>query len=71
MASYDRIVGIDDESIEDFNDLCSALDGREAGERVEVHFVRRGEKRMRRVAWPLHVNQAFTFLDYDTLDHVT
>ena len=45
VASYDRIVGIDDESIEDFNDLYSALDGREAGERVEVHFVSRGEKR--------------------------
>ncbi|MFQ5426468.1 MAG: S1C family serine protease, partial [Gaiellales bacterium] len=45
VSSYDRIVGIDDEPVDDFNDLYRALDGREAGDRVEVHFVRRGEKR--------------------------
>ena len=45
VTSYDRIVGIDDEAVDSYNDLYRVLDGRGAGEPVEVHFVRSGEKR--------------------------
>ncbi len=42
--SFDVIVGIDDEPVNDFNDLYHALDGRRAGEKVGLRYGRDGRE---------------------------
>jgi S1-C subfamily serine protease len=44
VTSFDLIVGIDDEPVSNYNDLYRVLDGRKAGESIQVHFDRSGRR---------------------------
>ena len=44
VRSFDVIVGVDDKSIRSYDDLYHALDGREAGEEVQVRVLREGRE---------------------------
>ena len=44
VTSFDLIVGIDDEPVSSYNDLYRVLDGRKAGESIQVHFDRSGRR---------------------------
>ncbi len=44
VTSFDLIVGIDGDPVGSYNDLYRALDGRNAGESIQVHFDRRGRR---------------------------
>jgi S1-C subfamily serine protease len=44
VTSFDLIVGIDDDTVSSYNDLYRALDGRKAGESIQVHFDRSGRR---------------------------
>ena len=45
IRSFDAIVGINDQEITSYSDLFEALEDREAGDRVTIHYARDGEQR--------------------------
>lgn len=45
VRSFDSITGINDEPVRSFNDLYHALDGRQAGDKIKLHYTRDGVDR--------------------------